>query len=77
MWIMGSGPRAEFGLVCLLEDCMPQKTVHAFPFGNPKLYGRTNVKSGTIHYCRCATALRQRRQTLNHRGWEEILGSQM
>ena len=35
LWIMGSGPRAEFGLVCLLEDCMPRKQVHAFPFGNP------------------------------------------
>ena len=33
LWIMGAGPRAEFGFVCLLEDAMPQRVVHAFPFG--------------------------------------------
>ena len=35
LWIMGAGPRAEFGFVCLLEDAMPQRVVHAFPFGKP------------------------------------------
>ena len=35
LWVMGSGPRAEFGFVCLLEDAMPQRVVHAFPFGKP------------------------------------------
>ena len=35
LWIMGTGPRAEFGFVCLLEDAMPQRVVHAFPFGKP------------------------------------------
>ena len=35
LWIMGTGPRAEFGFVCLLEDAMSQRVVHAFPFGKP------------------------------------------
>ena len=35
LWIMGTGPRAEFGFVCLLEDAMPQRIVHVFPFGKP------------------------------------------
>ena len=34
LWIMGAA-RAEFGFVCLLEDAMPQRVVHAFPFGKP------------------------------------------
>ena len=33
LWIMGAAPRAEFGFVCLLEDAMSQRVVHAFPFG--------------------------------------------
>ena len=32
LWIMGTQARAEFGFVCLLEDAMPQRVVHAFPF---------------------------------------------
>ena len=32
LWIMGAA-RAEFGFVCLLEDAMSQRVVHAFPFG--------------------------------------------
>ena len=35
LWIMGAGPRAEFGFVCLLEDAMAQRVVHVFPFGKP------------------------------------------
>ena len=35
LWIMGATPRTEFGFVCLLEDAMPQRVVHAFPFGKP------------------------------------------
>ena len=35
LWIMGAAARAEFGFVCLLEDAMPQRVVHAFPFGKP------------------------------------------
>ncbi len=35
LWIMGAKERAEFGFVCLLEDAMPQRVVHAFPFGKP------------------------------------------
>ena len=33
LWIMGAGPRAEFGFVCLLEDAMAKQQPAAFPFG--------------------------------------------
>ena len=33
LWIMGAGPRAEFGFVCLLEDALPKQQPAAFPFG--------------------------------------------
>ena len=35
LWIMGTQARAECGFVCLLEDAMPQRIEHAFPFGKP------------------------------------------
>ena len=33
LWVMGAGPRAEFGFVCLLEDAMAKQQPAAFPFG--------------------------------------------
>ena len=35
LWIMGSGARAEFGLVCLLTDAMVEERNFAFPFADP------------------------------------------
>ena len=33
LWIMGAGPRAEFGFGTLLEDALPKQQPAAFPFG--------------------------------------------
>ena len=35
LWIMGTGTRAEFGLVCLLTDAMVEERSYAFPFAEP------------------------------------------
>ena len=32
LWVMGTGPKAEFGIVCVLTDAMQLSQPFAFPF---------------------------------------------
>ena len=32
LWVMGTGPKAEFGIVCVLTDAMQLSQPCAFPF---------------------------------------------
>ena len=43
LWIMGAGPRAEFGFVCLLEDTMAKQQPAAFPIREKHTHGTVNV----------------------------------